>query len=243
MCKQYTAPRTLCTRNIFSRVAQNRATGSRLSHRLKVTQIMCLLKELFDALADHVSFALVIAGSSTFLSPVTPDLSISAISRPLVPRTKGLFSRFGHTKYAHNFLYFDISRAHFMPQDERELFVELPMKDPLLPPPPPLHGGQRLCTTLGEVHVSNSRRESRSHGAGVSKPVASYCEKTDVRWWCVRMTSCCSGIQTKYAVKFAAQVGEGEQEQHAVVLRCVRGMQMGGWQWNWTQLRGMWRFS
>ena len=40
-CQQHTAPHTLCTRNIFSRVAPDRATGARLSPRLNVRQTVC----------------------------------------------------------------------------------------------------------------------------------------------------------------------------------------------------------
>ena len=40
-CQQHTAPHTLCTRNIFSRMALDRATGSRLSPRLNVRQTVC----------------------------------------------------------------------------------------------------------------------------------------------------------------------------------------------------------
>ena len=40
-CQQHTAPHKLCSRNIFSRVAQDRATGSRLSPRLNVRQTVC----------------------------------------------------------------------------------------------------------------------------------------------------------------------------------------------------------
>ena len=78
---QATAPRTLCTHNIFSRVGQDRATGARLSRRLNVKQIVCPSKELFVILAHHVSVALVIAGSSTFLSSTVPSLSTSATWR------------------------------------------------------------------------------------------------------------------------------------------------------------------
>ena len=65
-CKQYTVPRTLCTRNIFSRVAQDLFVQRALCN---VKQVLCPFQEWSVSRAHHVSFALVIAGFSTFSHP------------------------------------------------------------------------------------------------------------------------------------------------------------------------------
>ena len=64
----------VCTRNIFSRAAQDSCVAQRTLCKFKPT-VCPLKKKMFVVLAHHVFFALVIVGSSTFLSHNSPSLS------------------------------------------------------------------------------------------------------------------------------------------------------------------------
>ena len=90
-CKQYTVPRTLCTRNIFSRVARDFFVQRTLCN---VKQKVCPSQEWFVIRAHHVSFALVIAGFSTFSHPqllTSPLLPSRGDEHPPDLRTAGFF--------------------------------------------------------------------------------------------------------------------------------------------------------
>ena len=94
--------------------------------------------------------------------------------------------------------------------------------------------------------------ESRGFAAGRSNPTVLFCEKVVARLLvhgddlvllgdAAPVADLHELLNTRCTVKLVAQIGKGKQEQEAVMLNRVagcQGMQMGGWQWNWNQIRG-----
>ena len=89
-CQQHTAPHTLCTRNIFSRVAPDRATGARLCEANSV--YVC---------KNCLSFSGIMSRSHSSLLDLPPFLSPTPLlcfnhrgdHQPPNPRTAGPFGR------------------------------------------------------------------------------------------------------------------------------------------------------
>ena len=140
-------------------------------------------------------------------------------------------------------VHFDISRAHFMPTAERDVYVEIPEEDPAKKPE---LIGKLLRTWHGTQDASNLWQKhytdlisKQDYRPGVSNRAVFYSPSQDARMLVHgddfvlladedAANAMLKLLQTAYKVKEVVRIGYGSQPQEAVILnRIVRYVPKG----------------